>query len=666
MKMIINTIALFFLIGIFPTYANGAIDPLHRKPIPMSKGGLSSLDSIEQRIDKVLKDFELKEGPGASIAVLHEGKIIYSRGIGYSNLEYDIPIEKNTIFHVASVSKQFTAFSIAMLAKQGQLSLDEDIRVYLPELPDFESKITIKHLIHHTSGLRDQWDLLALAGWRLDDVITEEQILKLINNQKELNFKPGEEFLYSNTNYTLLAKIVERVTGEKFNDWTKKNIFIPLRMENSFFYDDHEKIVKNRAYSYAENGDKYKKQVLNFSTVGATSLFTTAEDLALWAHNFETIKVGNQAIMDQVHQTTALNNGKAIDYAFGPHIVTYKGMPMAVHGGADAGYRTYLARFPEQHFAIAVLSNLASLDPKSLAMKIVDICLADAIRSQHQLADYVGHYKLQSGTEFKIWLEHETLKMQVNGKNDIHNLVPTTNSQFEIPTLEASVIFDRDQNNVVFQLMWEIERKSHVAAKQPPSNRDDDKPKQEPSKLIIPKEILSEYQGNYEIQKPLLFTIWLEKDSLKAKVTGKRDVHTLVPISEFEFNLPTLHATMLFERGLDGNVYRSTYTKDSQSISMRKLSTSNILSEIDLSEYSGKYYSKELETFYSLVLKEGKIVAQHPRHSDKSLEVLDRDFLTSHEWFMKKIKVMRDAQQKILGIKVSSTRSRDIWFEKVD
>ncbi len=163
---------------------------------------------------------------------------------------------------MASVSKQFTAFSIALLANEGKLALDDDIRKYLPEVPDFGKTITIKHLIHHTSGLRDQWNLLATAGWRMDDVITKKDILKMVEKQKELNFNPGEESLYCNTGYTLLGEIVSRVSGKSFAEWTKENIFHPLGMKNTLFYDDHEKIVKNRAYSYSSSGDGgFKKSI---------------------------------------------------------------------------------------------------------------------------------------------------------------------------------------------------------------------------------------------------------------------------------------------------------------------------------------------------------------------------------------------------------------------
>ncbi|MBA4054623.1 MAG: hypothetical protein C0490_07925, partial [Marivirga sp.] len=248
------------------------------------KGAEAVATDPEGRVGQILSaTIGVGVTPGVSIAVQKDGKLIYSKGFGYADLEYDIKNTPTTIFHIASVSKQFTAFAIAMLADQGKLKLTDDIRKYLPELHDFGSVITINHLVHHTSGMRDQWSLLMMSGWRLDDVITQEQIMRVIGRQTDLNFKPGEEMLYCNTGFTLMAEIVHRITGESFAEWTKKNIFDPLDMKNTLFYDDHEKIVKNRAYSYYEVPGGFKKSVLNFANAGATSLFTTVEDLSLWA-----------------------------------------------------------------------------------------------------------------------------------------------------------------------------------------------------------------------------------------------------------------------------------------------------------------------------------------------------------------------------------------------
>lgn len=318
--------------------------------------------------------------PGAAVAVQKDGKIIFSKGYGYADLESERKITPSTIFHIASVSKQFTAFSIAMLADQGKLSLQDDIRKYLPELQDFGHTITIDHLVHHTSGLRDQWNLLMMAGWRLDDVITREQIMRIIARQRELNFKPGDEYLYCNTGFTLMAEIVSRVTGESFPEWTKKNIFDPLEMKYTLFYDDHEKVVKNRAYSYykasSSDPNEYKKSVLSYANVGATSLFTTVEDLSLWAQNFETMKVGNANVMAEMNRRFVLNNGDTIRYAFGQVVQKYKGLNTAGHGGGDAGYRTYLLRFPDQRVSISVFSNFAWFDPGQMSYALADFLMA--------------------------------------------------------------------------------------------------------------------------------------------------------------------------------------------------------------------------------------------------------------------------------------------------
>lgn len=316
-----------------------------------------------------------EKAPGVAIAVQRDGKLIYNKGFGYADLEQNAKITPTTIFHIASVSKQFTAFAIAMLADQGKINLDDDIRKYLPEMHDFGTPITVRQLAHHTSGLRDQWSLLTMAGWRMDDVITMPQIMRLMSRQTELNFKPGDEHLYCNSGFTLMGEIVKRVSKEPFPDWCKKNIFDPLGMKNTLFYDDHERIVENRAYSYHQGSNGFKKSVLSYANAGATSLFTTVEDLSLWAQNFENIKVGNQNVMNIMASKYVLNKGDTIAYAFGQVNEKYRGLDMWQHGGADAGYRTFFMRFPDQHFSVSVFSNFASFPVGDLAFELSNLYL---------------------------------------------------------------------------------------------------------------------------------------------------------------------------------------------------------------------------------------------------------------------------------------------------
>lgn len=268
---------------------------------------------------------------------------------------------------VASVSKQFTAFSVYLLENEGKISLTDNIKKYLPELPDYGKVITINHLLAHTSGLRDQWALLTAGGWHLEDVITTEQVLKMIFNQNALNFEPNTEFGYSNSGFTLLAEIVERVTGQSFTDYTRANIFEPLGMQNTNFYDDFHKVVKNRAYSYEKHNGIYMKKKLSYSNPGPTSLFTTVRDLAKWTRNFQNPIVGDTELLKRFNQISLLENGDPVIYRIAPSDTLYhakgqihwqyKGHKLTSHGGHDAGFRAFIGRFHEDDISIVTLSN---------------------------------------------------------------------------------------------------------------------------------------------------------------------------------------------------------------------------------------------------------------------------------------------------------------------
>jgi CubicO group peptidase (beta-lactamase class C family) len=331
----------------------------------------------EQQVDQLLAKWDHPDMPGCALAVIQDGKVIYKRGVGMADLEHAAPVLPTTSFHVASMSKQFTAFAIHLLAQDGKLSLDDDIRKYLPEMHDFGKTITIRHLLHHTSGLRDQWNLLALAGWRLDDVITEDDIFRMIQRQQALNFAPGKEFTYSNTGYTLLGMIVKRVSGQPLPAFAQQRIFAPLGMTHTQFHDNYGTLVPGRAQSYDPlPGGGYAYRALSYSNVGATSLFTTVEDLALWDRNFDDGRVGGKNLLTQMQTVGLLDNGRPIPYASGLGIASYRGLNIVEHGGADAGFRSQFLRFPDQHFTVVVLANAGDFAPGQLAHQIADIYLA--------------------------------------------------------------------------------------------------------------------------------------------------------------------------------------------------------------------------------------------------------------------------------------------------
>ena len=371
----------------------------------------SNAASLTDKVDKIFARWDSSDSPGCALAVIKDGHIVYKHSYGMADLDHNVPISPVSIFHVASISKQFTAAAIVLLAQEGKLSLDDEARKYIPELPDFGEPITIQHLIHHTSGLRDQWELLELAGWRYSlDLITDDDVMSLISRQKNLNFKPGTRHLYCNTGYTLLAQIVKRVSGQSLREFTLSRLFRPLGMNNTHFRDDHAEIVKNIAYGYVRDraNSSFRLSVTNFDTVGATSLLTTVEDLALWDQNFYQPRVGGRPLIGQMLERGKLESGKELDYAFGLNVGKYRGVATVDHAGADAGYRADLLRFPTQHFSVACLCNLAETNPSRLTRQVADLYLAKELEapdpapqrfggptislSEQQLSGYAGLY----------------------------------------------------------------------------------------------------------------------------------------------------------------------------------------------------------------------------------------------------------------------------------
>ena len=344
----------------------------------------------EGEIRKLFSRWDKENSPGASVSVSIGGELVYANGFGYSNLEYDIPITSKSIFHVASVSKQFTVMAILLLEKESKLSIKDDIRKYLDYLPELEEVVTIEHLIHHTGGLRDQLELLFLSGWRPDDAITQEHLIKMSMRQKTTNFPVDEEFLYSNTGYTFMAEIVEKVSGISFREYTKMNIFEPLNMLDSHFHDDNDEIVKNRAYSYKlDNEGNIKKSVLSYSIVGPTSLFTTVEDMMKWGHNYTSCKVGGKEVIDYMTSKYKLKSGEEIEYAGGLNIREYKGLKTIEHNGADAGFRASMVVFPEKELVAAIFSNIGTFKPEYYAKKIAELFIdEDLIDKDKVLYDY--------------------------------------------------------------------------------------------------------------------------------------------------------------------------------------------------------------------------------------------------------------------------------------
>jgi CubicO group peptidase (beta-lactamase class C family) len=314
------------------------------------------------------------------IAVVRGGRPVFAKAYGMANLEHGVPNAAGSVFHVASVSKQFTAFAVARLAEEGRLSLDDDVRRHLPDLPDFGASITLRHLLHHTSGLRDQWSLWAMAGGRLDDVITQENLFDLVRRQRALDFRPGAEHRYSNTNCMLLAEVVARVTGEPFGAHLRRTVFAPLGMTATQVYDDHERLLPGRAESYQLGPGGYRRSVLSFANQGASSLQTTAGDLVRWLANFGTGRVGGPGVLRRMQERGVLAGGDTIGYALGIVVDEQRGLRRLQHGGSDAGYRAMVAYYPELDAGVVVLSNSADFDAGGAASEVAEAFFGDRMR----------------------------------------------------------------------------------------------------------------------------------------------------------------------------------------------------------------------------------------------------------------------------------------------
>ena len=337
--------------------------------------------SLDHAVDQIFNAYDKPASPGCALGVIRDGNFIYKRGYGQASLELAVPITPESVFYMGSVSKQFTAASAVLAAEQGYLSLDDDVRKYIPELPSYGKTVTLREMLHHTSGLRDIFGLLYLAGRNPEDIHPTSELLDLIVHQKALNFAPGDEYLYSNSNFFLMGVVIRRATGKPLSQFAEENIFKPLGMTHTRFYDDRTLVVSGRvpAYEPRKGGGFQVDWSTNFDKVGDGGLMSTVDDLLLWDRNFYDNKLGKGTLLEELQTPGVLNNGKKIEYGLGLVLSTYRGLPLVAHAGALFGYRTALLRFPNQRFSVTCLCNLGTSNPVDLAEKTVNLYLANQL-----------------------------------------------------------------------------------------------------------------------------------------------------------------------------------------------------------------------------------------------------------------------------------------------
>jgi CubicO group peptidase (beta-lactamase class C family) len=500
---------------------------------------LSFLFSDEKTdgVDKLFAQWDKTTTPGCALAIVKDGQIIYKRGYGMAKLEDGIVMSPSKVFDIGSVSKQFTAACIAVLVEQGKISVNDDVRKYIPEMPKYEKPISINHLIHHTSGVRDYNTLLSLAGFSPDsDCPTVDEALEIICKQKRLNFLPGEEFSYSNSGYFLLSCIVERVSGKSLNEFAQDHIFRPLGMTSTIFQDDHTQIIHNRATGYSPGPKGFKINMSNWDETGDGNVYTSVEDLFLWDQAFYSNKLGN-SLTDNLQAAGVLNSGKKLDYAFGLFIDEYKGLKTVSHGGAWAGFRAALVRFSEQKFSVICLANLSTINPSRLCLRVADIYLADQFKetpkeekkklepvtlSKQELEEKCGNYQ---DDKFGMWItlsvKDEKLKMHSGAQ------------EFSLSPLSATLFRAVDGPvEATIEFLPAVSGKPRRATLTMRGNEIFNLVKAAPLPALASAQ-LKEYLGVYESEELLkaCYRLALEKDNLvvKARNFPKNSLKAMAP-----------------------------------------------------------------------------------------------------------------------------------------
>jgi len=509
-------------------------------------------DSEQQRVDGIFADYDKASSPGCALGVIQNGAFVYRKGYGSANLELGVPLSPQSVVDMASVSKQFTAASIVLAAEQGFLSLDDNVRKYIPELPDYGHPVTLRQMLHHTSGLRDVLVLLNMSGRSARDLHRAEETMDLITRQKALNYIPGEEYLYSNTNYVLLAEIVKRATKKPFSVFTAENILQPLGMTHTRVYDDHRVVVPGRVSAYApgKDGSFFVDWSTNFDEVGGGGLMSSVDDLLLWDRNFYDNRLGKGTLLKELQTRGVLNNGQQIGYALGLQIGTYRGLPTVEHSGGLFGYSTDILRFPEQHFTVVCLCNLSSIVPLRLSQRIADIYLENSFPALEkapkapmqpapaggfpEASPYAGKYL--NGRDHSVYTFNASGEnMVVPGIGDLKRVGP---NRFERPS-GAVVTFDGSSGDMKVSVDRDGENQftGTRAEEAHPSDA-----------------ALAAYAGTYTcVELDTAYKLSVEKGSLMLRVSWNKPVKLAPTVrDEFEGEFP---GTLVFRRDAKGRIF---------------------------------------------------------------------------------------------------------------
>jgi len=531
----------------------------------------------QEAASKLIEQFNNENTPGGVVLVMRDGRVIYSKSFGMANLTHKIPFEANTPTNIGSTTKQFTALGIVLLQEKGLLSVEDDIRKHIPELPDLGETVRLRHLISHTSGYREYLNSLLMGGRQMGDVIRTEEIIPMVQRQPSLQNKPGETYNYNNTGYALLAMVIERVTGEKYPEWMKKNIFQPLGMNNTLVRAHPGQIIPGNAQGYLKlNENTYHEAMDIPASAGAGGIYSTIPDLEKWVLNFYNPKLGNANLIKKLQTPFILNNGDTMSYAYGLMVGELNGLKMVEHGGADIAHRSMLLMFPDVKGAVITQSNNSSFSGQ-ISRQLADIFFADVM-------------------EKKVVVKKE-------------------------PAAQGEFVYDVKK--------------------------------------------FDELAGRYELAVAPGFVLEFrrEGDKLVTQATGQGAVEIFAS-SDSTFYLKVVQASVTFHRNTEGKVDHMTLHQNGNHRANRLFEPAWKPSDEDIANYKGRYFSTELEAFYTIAVNnDGNLVLQHRRIDDLVLKAESKDEFTA-SFPIPQLKFLRDEKGEVTGFEASSGRSAGIVFEK--
>lgn len=422
---------------------------------------------LANKVDSIIKLSITAKTPGCAVGVIKDGKILYKQTYGMSNLDYRIPVSDSTVFNLASVSKQFTAFLVLLLEKEGKLNLDDEIGKYIPELKIYGPIVTIRQLLHHTSGIPSTDNVLLFAGLSPEMPWDSEDEFNMIQTYQKLNYKPNAEENYSNAGYYLLTRIIEKVTGESFSKCMSEKVFKPLNMKTATIYDSPGKIILNRASGYRKTGELYAKTNTDGESIpGSTNVYVSVNDMANWCINLTTHSFGGKELFDKQFNTKdTLNNGDTIHYTYGFFIGKRRGLETVEHGGFTMGFKDQITVIPEAGFAIFVMSNNENIDPGNITTKIVDLYLKDQlkpdIKKDHKEVVinkdlyklYEGSFIMNDGMVLKFMNINDTLKLIIPGAPQFV-MHPEKENEFFLKDFDAQCTFNMNKAGKVDEIVW--------------------------------------------------------------------------------------------------------------------------------------------------------------------------------------------------------------------